>query len=64
MEVETRFPTYVAQEYYIARIFDDVAKYLAMLVCFLPIFEEKVGIDLPLMEEVNAESELSSSFEL
>ena len=34
------------------------------LVQFYRIFEEKVGIGLPLMEEVNAESELSLRFEL
>ena len=30
---------------------------------FYRLFEEKVGIGLPLMEEVNAESELSLRFE-
>ena len=31
---------------------------------FYRLFEEMVGIGLPLMEEVNAESELSLRFEL
>jgi len=33
-------------------------------VTFYRFFEEKVGIGLPLMEEVNAESEFSLLFEL
>jgi len=50
--------------YWLGNLFCLVFFRVFLYFVFYRLFEEKVGIGLPLMEEVNAESELSLRFEL